>query len=313
MIKIPDSYGIKLDEKTSKVLSLVYDRFPNYNPSNLNGVQATNIILYEEKLEKLSEDEFEKLYKELVKKKEAIRRKDEELRQEKINQREYEWFLDPKYNADFDYWLKADYWSVEECLALAFGKNPRLINFAKIINFQHSINVSSKFVLKYLENFDLVERSINSYSLNTLICHKYTKTENKKVKPLDFVNWAKSKNIELPKGLSELTTQDENNIKEIEVKFTSLQEKYNQLSVDKASLKKQNEELQKKLSEKEDSRVITTLNKILCGIIKGHYSDESSRVSKIKSTLMREANIDLNEKTIRTRLQEALKEDKSKE
>ncbi|NBX53263.1 MAG: hypothetical protein EBT63_06425, partial [Proteobacteria bacterium] len=275
--------------------------------------EATRINDYKEKLEKLSEDEFEKLYKELVKKKEAIRRKDEELRQEKINQREYEWFLDPKYNADFDYWLKADYWSVEECLALAFGKNPRLINFAKIINFQHSINVSSKFVLKYLENFDLVERSINYFSLGTMICDKYTKTENKKVKPLDFINWAKSKNIELPKGLSELTKQDENNIKEIEVKFTSLQEKYNQLSLDKAGLKQQNEELQKKLSEKEDSRVIATLNKILCGIIKGRYSDESSRVSKIKSTLMREANIDLNEKTIRTRLQEALKEDKSKE
>jgi len=313
MIKIPDSYGIKLDEKTSKVLSLVYDRFPNYNPSNLSYDEATRINDYKEKLEKLSEDEFEKLYKELVKKKEAIRRKDEELRQEKINQREYEWFLDPKYNADFDYWLKADYWSVEECLALAFGKNPKLINFAKIINFQHSINVSSKFVLKYLENFDLVERSINYFSLGTMICDKYTKTENKKVKPLDFINWAKSKNIELPKGLSELTKQDENNIKEIEVKFTSLQEKYNQLSLDKAGLKQQNEELQKKLSEKEDSRVIATLNKILCGIIKGHYSDESSRVSKIKSTLMREANIDLNEKTIRTRLQEALKEDKSKE
>lgn len=68
MIKIPDSYGIKLDEKTSKVLSLVYDRFPNYNPSNLSYDEATRINDYKEKLEKLSEDEFEKLYKELVKK-----------------------------------------------------------------------------------------------------------------------------------------------------------------------------------------------------------------------------------------------------
>lgn len=316
MIKIPDSYGIKLDEKTSKVLSLVYDRFPNYNPSNLSYDEATRINDYKEKLEKLSEDEFEKLYKELVKKKEAIRRKDEELRQEKINQREYEWFLDPKYNADFDYWLKADYWSVEECLALAFGKNPKEIYYNKVSLARCSELKSSPFVKKYFELFDLAERSIVVGSLKTMPNYTPTKTENKKVKPLDFVNWAKSKNISLPEKLlgvlqPKATLKEEHFLEILDKTSKNNQEMLEEITKLRDQLKNKTDELEKIKSEKvlgiTEKR---SLLKMIYGMaIVGYgWNPESSRSEKT-AEIMRDVNQNFNkpitDDTVRKWLKEA--------
>jgi hypothetical protein len=89
--------------------------------------------------------------------------------------------------------------------------------------------------------------------------------------------------------------------------ISQLESKENEIK----KLTEENKNLSNELTKKEDSRIIKTQNKILCGLIKAHYKDKSSRVSKIINTLQREAGIEMNEKTLRTRLEEALKEDQS--
>lgn len=91
--------------------------------------------------------------------------------------------------------------------------------------------------------------------------------------------------------------------------ISQLEEKENKIK----KLEEENKKLSNELATKEDKRIIRSLNKILCGIVKAHYKDKSSRVTKISGTILREAGIELDEKTIRTRLEEALKEDQSAE
>jgi len=78
-----------------------------------------------------------------------------------------------------------------------------------------------------------------------------------------------------------------------------------------ANLEAENRSLKEELKQKEDQRVVKTLYKILCGLIAKHYSDKTSRVSKIQITLRNEAGIDLDEKTIRTHVEKSLEEDAS--
>ncbi len=77
------------------------------------------------------------------------------------------------------------------------------------------------------------------------------------------------------------------------------------------NLENQITDLKKKLKIKEDQRVIKKLYQIICGISKKHYPDKTSRASKIEDTIIKQAGIELDKKTIRKHIEKALEEDRS--
>lgn len=267
--------------------------------------EADLAILYREELGLLTDERLNELYK--LEKQEI-----DDLHNQEIAKIENDLFHQDKMNADYAHWIKADYWTVEECLALTFGKNPNIINYRYVSENRYcEANlgcVMTEFVKRYDKLLNLVERSIESGFLKTIQTYgKALNTEKRRILPLQYISWAQSKSTALPKELEAIASKkidyQDIAVKAMEANI-SFQDKC-------ANLEAENKSLKEELKQKEDQRVIKTLYKILCGLIAKHYSDKTSRVSKIQTTLLNEAGIDLDEKTIRTHVEKSLEEDAS--
>ena len=90
-------------------------------------------------------------------------------------------------NADFDHWSKAEHWSLDEAIALAFGKAPEIVSWDKI----KTDSGTSTFVKQYARLRDLAERA------------KVWKKLYDPVLPTIFLKWAKENEIAIPSDLSE--------------------------------------------------------------------------------------------------------------
>lgn len=93
--------------------------------------------------------------------------------------------------ADFVHWSKAAHWTIDEALALSFGKEPELVNWKKIEPYKNK----SPFVKAYAKRRELATRAIHAKKLSD------------PVMPVVFISWAKELRIELP---SELLVELEN-------------------------------------------------------------------------------------------------------
>ena len=86
--------------------------------------------------------------------------------------------------ADFEYWLKLDYWTLAECLCLAFGIEPNE-RVAKIT----SKTVDGERLHKMLDRANSANVADRLYPKNT---------------PKDFISWLQIKDFPLPKGLTQI-------------------------------------------------------------------------------------------------------------
>jgi len=309
MTKLPNP-----NTKESKISSLVFDKFPHLSFSNkynsaydLNECKALDYKEetrkaeeYKEKISSYSPKKLDDLYNELISK----RKTKHEI---ELEQMDYDLFHNPAMNAIWEHWHLADYWTVDECIALTLGKDPRMTNLARVQNY-----LESPFAHKYSTLFELVSRSVKIGTLQLIPTGAggvIPKMTEKKIIPTDYVKWAIAKNISLPKellitlekspdykalledALKRITTAEETNLK----------------------LTEENKNLREEAKRKEDQRVVTTLYKILCGLVLKHYgTSETNRVSMIKRTIFTEAGIDMDEKTIRSHVDKSLEEDQSK-
>lgn len=322
-----------LDSQEHKINALVFKKFFNVSLEDLNGVSKAVALAkinafeerkdseekretyepklaydYKQELWKLPLEELEKLYQSQAKEIDA-------LLNEEIKQKEAELFDQDNMRADYEYWNKADFWSVEECLILTLKKDPRRVGHDYISNNRHyqirfSGECYSEFTKKYDEIFGLIQRSIDSGLLKTLpsVSGKIVNLEKRGIVPINYINWAKDKNITLPEELSKITENKNDN----EALLNQALQEINALKEENKSLKEENSSLKEAMKQKEDQRVIRTLYKILCGIIKKHYGkNETSRVSIIQKILLSEAGIELSEKSLRTHIEKALEEDSS--
>ncbi len=64
-------------------------------------------------------------------------------------------FNQSEATADFDHWAKATYWSLEEAVALLFGKEPKIVSWEKLKSYQEK----SPFVNDYRKFRDLARRA----------------------------------------------------------------------------------------------------------------------------------------------------------
>ncbi len=93
----------------------------------------------------------------------------------------------PSANADFEHWSKAAHWTLDEAIALSFGKCPERVSWSKISPYSHN----SPFVLRYSRIRDLAHRAAQWEKLFDPVL------------PVIFVRWAKENDIEFPDVLAD--------------------------------------------------------------------------------------------------------------
>lgn len=234
--------------KQDPILFLVGRRFPDYRilMGSLDSVsfsgdeskvlrerfQERRVELkeYESRLKKLSNEDLQSLYKA-----ETEKHKQELI--QKLDEKEQLRFYNlPSSNADFEHWSKTAYWTLEEAVALSFGKNPDLVSWNKLKN--HTKNFTSPFIEKYRKTRELTRRA------------KVAKQISDPVWPGAFITWANRNGLSFPQELvgkveshghatpdwkdyyDQLKTQHET----LEKDHTLVKEKLSQLSSDTTQL-----------------------------------------------------------------------------
>lgn len=105
----------------------------------------------------------------------------------------------PDVAADLNHWSKMPYWSLEESVALLLGRDPEVVNWDIV---QH-----------YQEWPFYTELSINYTKLRNLILRAFKMKEiEEQNAPFAFLQWADSRNVEVPEELRVLV-EDVINIK----------------------------------------------------------------------------------------------------
>lgn len=128
---------------------------------------------YREELDKLTEDELRCLYEDERKKKFA-----EEDKERFFNQ--------SSADADFDYWSKMAHWTLDEAVALSFGKSPDVVNQKTLSSVG---SWQSPFVQEYNKTMELAQRAIPWKKLFD------------PVMPSLFIRWAQETGIPIPDEL----------------------------------------------------------------------------------------------------------------
>ncbi|MEO6118558.1 MAG: hypothetical protein ABIP37_05750 [Methylotenera sp.] len=114
------------------------------------------------------------------------------LYNEELAKQEKERFYNQRYAvADFVHWSKAAHWTVDEAIALSFGKEPEVVTWKKIEQLKNE----TVFAKTFAKRRDLALRATR--------WKKFGDT----MPPVIFINWAKEINIELPNALIEEVTK----------------------------------------------------------------------------------------------------------
>ena len=91
----------------------------------------------------------------------------------------------PHTNADVWFWSKAAYWTLEEAIALSFGKNPQYVSWDTLSR----LKVNSPFIERYRRLRDLATRAI------------YIQKLYDPVLPGFYLQWIKANRLEFPEDL----------------------------------------------------------------------------------------------------------------
>jgi len=130
---------------------------------------------YIAELDGKSEDELHAMY-------------NEELAKKHKEDDQNSFFNKPSAEADFDYWSKMAHWTLDEAIALSFGKSPNVVNEA---NLSKIVSWTSPFVREYQKTTELAKRAVVWEKLFDPVIPKL------------FIKWAKDTDIPLPDELVE--------------------------------------------------------------------------------------------------------------
>lgn len=324
--------GNNLPEKSRKIYLILKNEYPdiykivtseggfkikNYQSnSNLTEKQFTDFYNRQEYLESLDIEKIDQIAKPFL----------DEIEKEKMDKQKKE-LQDLKdklesmnlTESDLNYYKKLPFWKVHECIALSLNKNPEKFkySFSQTINNSYSKEILENFDIFKKYNFilDIIDRSIKINSFPKIQQYgNITKTCDKIIKPYDYINWIKENEIDISEKIT-------SNIKKPKIKILhekiiqDLNDINNSLINDKKNSEKESQDLknqitnlQKKLKEKEDQRIIKTLYKIIKGVVKKHYPDKTTRISTIKSTLDLQG-VNISKRSLQDHIKEALEED----
>jgi len=130
---------------------------------------------FREALSALTKPEIRKLY-------------GEELAKQHLENDQRRIFSQSYADADFDYWAKMADWTLDEAIALSFGKNPSVVSWTALEKIPAYL---SPFVRKYGARRELALRAL-----------KWKKLYDPVLPPI-FIDWVKKTNISFPDELAE--------------------------------------------------------------------------------------------------------------
>lgn len=148
-----------------------------------NPAKAKALEDYRQKLEEMPKQQFDALYQ--AEKIKAEQRATELRRKLNPSAEENQSFNQPSAKADFQHWGKAQYWTLDEAVALSFGKEPEVVNWKKL----ESCTKIFQFAKEYEKRRDLAIRAKNFKKLFDPVI------------PTLFIAWAGRNDIELPDEL----------------------------------------------------------------------------------------------------------------
>jgi hypothetical protein len=134
----------------------------------------------------------------------------EEVRAKKENQENSQFFNRPSAKADFDHWSRAAHWTLEEAVALSFGRNPEIVNWASIGRWR----AESSFVLLYDRLLDLARRAVPWQQLFDPVA------------PGIFIGWVRRNEIAFPQELEDAVRSRGNHIINWKQNYDELQISY---------------------------------------------------------------------------------------
>jgi hypothetical protein len=148
---------------------------------------------YVEELKQKTPEEISELYA-------TMQQEKEESRRNAIKEQESRLFFNlPTADADFDYWSKAAYWTLDEANALSFGKNPTIVNWAAVERYTKRYydknqfeREPSSFALEYGRRRELISRAKTFGQLF------------EPAVPTFFFGWLEQNQFSFPNGLKEL-------------------------------------------------------------------------------------------------------------
>jgi hypothetical protein len=224
-------------------------------------------------------------------------------------------FNQPRAAADFDYWSKIAHWTLDEAVALSFGKAPELVNWPTISKYLQL----SPFAVQYSRRRELALRAAQWKQLNDPVL------------PGIFLAWAKELEIEVPTALVEAVKkrgpiQDWKSLfDELKMAHTKREASWTALDVAKnrtiaardravAALEERVRHLEAQQSTQPPEKQLSTreresLLKLVIGMAVGGYGYESTarrseQTSAIADDLLR-TGVSLDADTVRKWLREA--------
>lgn len=240
---------------------------------------------YKQELESLPQKQIKELY-------------DQEFEKRNIEMDQRRFFHDKKAEADFEHWGRMPFWSLDEAVALSFGKDPEVVFLGRMKGIMPYL---SPFVNSYRKLHEVVGRAVSAGELTD------------PVKPADFIAWAERSNVPLPASLKEIIASrapapSEPDWKKLyeelsEKSKTSIEDLQAQADALTASL----EEFQ---ADKLEARERTTIHKILLGtLITGYGYDPNAKKSQAISDLARDIELlglSVDQDTLRRWIKNAL-------
>ena len=310
MVRLPEFTEIDFLVSRRYPNALALQPFPSLTRAN-SGPRVDSremkraVDAYRAELAALPADELSKLHT-------AERAKQAEEFQEKAEREERERFFNQPYaNADIDYWSKAAHWTLDEAIALSFGKAPERVNWQTVKPFMGF----SRFAFEYGRRRELALRAVPWKQLFDPVL------------PVIFISWCKRTGLSCPAELEAAITARgqivdwKSRYEELEVRAGQQATRWAELSEQRANewqeiVQGRDDtiaELQSRIAELQRKSVSTkerdSLLKLVIGLAVGGYGfDPSASRSEQPQTIaddLARLGVALDVDTVRKWLREA--------
>ena len=133
MAKLPfDPVEFLVQRRYPSPMSRKNFRQPGSVPStNLEKYGEAEVEAYETQLLNMPNEELAALVEE-EKLKQA-----QELQENAMREEADRFFNRPHAKADFEHWSRASYWTIDEAVALALGREPKVVNLKTVKEYEH--------------------------------------------------------------------------------------------------------------------------------------------------------------------------------
>lgn len=207
-------------------------------------------------------------------------------------------------NADFDHWGKVAFWTIDEAVALSFGKDPDHVSWSSVGD---DID-KHDFPKTYRKRYDLVQRAADARSCQI----------SEKPSPREFMEWARIVSMELPDELVSAVGDFVDwraAFEELQAKTTGQTESHkrqiNALAKERGALADQLKDWDdvNSRAQSPQTKEIESMLKLIIGMAVSSYGfvpndKRGLATSKIKSALTR-AGVSLDDQTILKFLRQA--------